>query len=92
MKERCQERREVVSDILKGLLAPQLLKLESASAMSRLVDTAVECILRLQVMERPVDQWDDMLITSKLHLVSRRLGEQVQRRKMIPTFKQLTEL
>jgi hypothetical protein len=83
-----------VNATLKRLFALQPLQGESATGMKRFVDTAVECVRCLEVMERPVDQWGDILvyvIASKLDPESFRLWEQLQKRDVIPNFQQLTE-
>jgi hypothetical protein len=62
--------------------------------MRRFVDTVVECFRCLEVMERPVDQWSDILvyiITRKLDQESFRLWEQWKKRGVIPNFQQLIE-
>jgi hypothetical protein len=69
LNERYQHKRDLLNATLKRLFALQPLKGESATAMRRFVDTAVECVRCLEVIERPVDQWGDIpvyIITSKL--------------------------
>jgi len=68
VNEPYQGRRGLVIDTPKRLCAVQALQRDLASAM-RFLDTTVECVPSVEVLERPVSHWGNILMcitTSKL--------------------------
>lgn len=59
---RYQNKRLIVNSHLKNILELPKLKLESASALRKLMDTFSECIRALNALDRPTDHWDDLLV------------------------------
>lgn len=72
LNERYQDKRKLVNDTLKWVFAMQPLQGDSATGMRRLVATAVECVRCLQMMERPVGNWGDIL----LYIITRKLDSE----------------
>ncbi|CAG7729883.1 unnamed protein product, partial [Allacma fusca] len=87
MEKQFDEQRLKLSTILdtasarvpsKEIWSQPAITTESPNALRTLVDTTNECVSSLKILERPVEQWDDILVyllTQKLDQDSRRQWE-----------------
>ena len=78
--------------ILKRLHNQPSVKTESPSGLQKLLDVTQECIRSLQVLGRPVDTWDDLLVflvVEKLDSNSRREWAMTLKGSELPSFKDL---
>jgi len=90
--DRYDNKRELVQAILKRLHNQPSVKTESPSGLQKLLDVTQECIRSLQVLGRPVDTWDDLLVflvVEKLDSNSRREWAMTLKGSEPPSFKDL---
>ena len=92
--ERYDNKQEIVASVLNRLFDQPVITIESATALRRLLDTTLECRRSLEVLQRPVQHWDDVFV----HLVTKRLDSETRRRWVmacsaneLPSFEQLTK-
>lgn len=75
----------------RKLMTQQQLTKENANAVKRLIDTSSECVRSITVLKRPVDHWDDLLISlvsEKLDFETKNNGKSLKGGS-IPTWKEL---
>lgn len=91
LRTRFENKRLIVNSHLKRILDLPKLKLESASALRKCMDSFTESIRALNALDRPTDYWDDLLVyifVENMDSETRRLWE-LSLADAMPTFAQL---
>ncbi len=94
LSERYENNRELLFTLLKRLFNQTAITTATSTALRSLVDTTKECVRSLEVLTRPTQHWDDILIyvlISKLDLSSRAFWEQTLPDTSIPTLSKVYE-
>lgn len=94
LNDRYDNEREIVQALINKLLSVKEIKFESATELQRLVDKFQESLRALEVLKRPVDKWDDLLVVivlNKLDATTRREWAIRQTGTKCPTLKELTD-
>jgi len=94
LSERYENNRELMFSLMNRLLNQPAIVNVSATALRSLIDTTKECVRSLNVLSRPTQHWDDILIyalISKLDPSSRAHWEQTLSDTSIPDLSKVYE-